>query len=54
MQMETPEDTEVLILGGGAAGLMCAYRLGELGIPAIVVEKIGRLGERSLSQEGAM
>ncbi|MEC8050300.1 MAG: NAD(P)/FAD-dependent oxidoreductase, partial [Myxococcota bacterium] len=52
MQMETPEDTEVLILGGGAAGLMCAYRLGELGIPAIVVEKNREVGRKILISGG--
>ena len=52
MQMDIPYDAEVLILGGGAAGLMCAYRLGELGIQAIVLEKIAKLGGRSLFLEG--
>ena len=52
MQMDIPYDAEVLILGGGAAGLMCAYRLGELGIQAIVLEKNREVGRKILISGG--
>ena len=37
------QKTDVLIIGGGMAGVLCAYRLGQAGIPYILVEadKIG-------------
>lgn len=36
--------TEALVIGGGMAGVLCAYRLKEMGVDCIVVEG-GRLGE---------
>ncbi|KAJ7450862.1 FAD/NAD(P)-binding domain-containing protein [Mycena latifolia] len=44
---ETEEDTTVLIVGGGQAGLMCAARFGRMGIRALIVEK----GERAIGEE---
>ncbi|KAG1733994.1 FAD/NAD(P)-binding domain-containing protein [Suillus lakei] len=38
-------DPTVLIVGGGQSGLMCAARLGRLGIRALVVEKNARVGD---------
>ncbi len=35
---ELPETAEVVIIGGGMAGLLCAFFLKEAGIPAIVLE----------------
>ncbi len=31
--------TDVLIIGGGIAGILCAYRLWQMGVPYILVEK---------------
>ena len=45
---------EVLILGGGAAGLMCALRLGELGIRTIVLEKNREVGTKDFDLRGTM
>ncbi|MBQ9121825.1 MAG: FAD-binding oxidoreductase, partial [Clostridia bacterium] len=33
-----PQSAEVLIIGGGMAGLLCAYLLKESGIRAIILE----------------
>ena len=41
--------TEVLVAGGGLAGLYLAYRLEQAGIGYLVVEARGRLGGRVLS-----
>ncbi|KAG0693602.1 FAD/NAD(P)-binding domain-containing protein [Suillus ampliporus] len=38
-------DPTVLIVGGGQSGLMCAARLGRLGIRALVIEKSARVGD---------
>ncbi|OAX32752.1 FAD/NAD(P)-binding domain-containing protein [Rhizopogon vinicolor AM-OR11-026] len=38
-------DPTVLIIGGGQTGLMCAARLGKLGIRALVIEKDARVGD---------
>ncbi|KAG0693600.1 FAD/NAD(P)-binding domain-containing protein [Suillus ampliporus] len=38
-------DPTVLIVGGGQSGLMCAARLGRLGIRALVIEKNARVGD---------
>ncbi|KAJ7622197.1 FAD/NAD(P)-binding domain-containing protein [Roridomyces roridus] len=42
---EIERDPTVLIVGGGQAGLMCAARLGRMGIRALVVEKTPRVGD---------
>lgn len=33
------ETTDVLIIGAGPAGLMCANALGELGVQTIIVDR---------------
>ncbi|KAJ7235390.1 FAD/NAD(P)-binding domain-containing protein [Mycena rebaudengoi] len=38
-------DPTVLIIGGGQAGLMCAARLGRMGIRSLVIEKTKRVGD---------
>ncbi|KAG1733997.1 FAD/NAD(P)-binding domain-containing protein [Suillus lakei] len=38
-------DPTVLIVGGGQSGLMCAARLGRLGIRVLVIEKNARVGD---------
>jgi cation diffusion facilitator CzcD-associated flavoprotein CzcO len=39
------QDPDVLVIGGGLAGLMMAARLGQLGIRTLVVEKTNRIGD---------
>lgn len=43
---------EVAILGGGAAGLMCAYRLGQLGVKSVILEKNREVGRKILISGG--
>ncbi|HHY06010.1 MAG TPA: FAD-binding protein, partial [Clostridia bacterium] len=38
----------VVVIGGGAAGLMAAGRAGELGVPVILLEKNKKLGRKLL------
>ena len=33
-----PKKVEVVVIGGGMAGLLCAYLLKESGVPSIVLE----------------
>jgi monoamine oxidase len=40
-------DTEVAIIGGGAAGIGAARRLHDAGVPCLIVEARARLGGRS-------
>ena len=43
------DDTEVAIIGGGAAGLAAARRLTEAGVPCLIVEARSRLGGRAFT-----
>lgn len=43
----TVHDTRVLIVGAGVAGLTCAFRLQQAGIPSQVFEGSGRIGGRT-------
>jgi squalene-associated FAD-dependent desaturase len=45
----SPADPDVLVVGGGVAGLACATRLCELGRRVVLVEAHGRLGGRAAS-----
>ena len=45
-------DFDVLIIGGGAAGLMCALTAGERGRRVLVVEKANRCGKKILMSGG--
>jgi zeta-carotene desaturase len=45
----SPADADVLVVGGGVAGLACATRLAELGRRVVLVEGHGRLGGRAAS-----
>jgi predicted flavoprotein YhiN len=46
------ETTDVLILGGGAAGLMCAIEAGKRGLRVVVVEHAERVGKKILISGG--
>ena len=37
--LESQVSTDVLIIGGGMAGLLCAYRLKEAGVSCVVAER---------------
>ncbi|MBN1246905.1 MAG: FAD-dependent oxidoreductase [Anaerolineae bacterium] len=43
-------ETEVLILGGGPAGMSAAIELGQLGVPTLLVDDKARLGGKLLLQ----
>jgi predicted Rossmann fold flavoprotein len=45
-------DFDVIILGGGAAGLMCAIEAGKRGRRAAVLERAGRIGKKILISGG--
>ncbi|EJD51972.1 FAD/NAD(P)-binding domain-containing protein [Auricularia subglabra TFB-10046 SS5] len=42
---EKATDPTVLIIGGAQNGLLCAARMAQMGIPALVIEKEGRIGD---------
>lgn len=44
--------TDVIILGGGAAGLMCALQAGRLGLKVRVLEHANRVGKKILMSGG--
>ncbi len=46
-----PTDTEVIIIGAGAAGLAAARELGRLGRSAVLIESLHRIGGRAYSEE---
>lgn len=39
-----PAPHNILVIGGGISGLACAWRLGALGLPALLLERRGRFG----------
>lgn len=45
-------DFDVIILGGGAAGLMCAIEAGKRGRRVAVLERAGRIGKKILISGG--
>jgi len=46
------QDFDVIILGGGAAGLMCAIEAGKRGRRVAVLERAGRIGKKILISGG--
>src|SRR6266496_4339191 len=45
-------DFDVIVLGGGAAGLMCAIEAGKRGRRVAVLERAGRIGKKILISGG--
>jgi len=45
-------DFQVIVLGGGAAGLMCAIEAGKRGRRVVVLERAGRIGKKILISGG--
>ncbi|GAB3385350.1 BaiN/RdsA family NAD(P)/FAD-dependent oxidoreductase [Lysobacter fragariae] len=50
--MPSATATDVLIIGGGAAGLMCAITAGQLGKSVVVIEHANRVGKKILMSGG--
>ncbi len=46
------QDFDVIVLGGGAAGLMCAIEAGKRGRRVAVLERAGRIGKKILISGG--
>jgi len=46
------QDVDVIVLGGGAAGLMCAIEAGKRGRRVAVLERAGRVGKKILISGG--
>ncbi|WP_119393861.1 BaiN/RdsA family NAD(P)/FAD-dependent oxidoreductase [Salinibius halmophilus] len=44
--------TDVVIIGGGAAGLMCAYQAAERGLSVVVIEQAKKVGRKILMSGG--
>jgi predicted Rossmann fold flavoprotein len=52
MPASNPTAADVLIIGGGAAGLMCAITAGQLGKRVVVIEHANRVGKKILMSGG--
>jgi predicted Rossmann fold flavoprotein len=50
--MPSPATADVLIIGAGAAGLMCAFTAGQRGRRVVVVEHANRVGKKILMSGG--
>src|SRR6266699_1904229 len=50
--MIVTHDFDVIVLGGGAAGLMCAIEAGKRGRRVAVLERAGRIGKKILISGG--
>jgi predicted flavoprotein YhiN len=46
MKQEAKIDTDIIVIGGGAAGLMAAGRAGELGASVLLLEKTDGIGKK--------
>lgn len=47
-----PESTDVLIVGAGAAGLMCSFRAGQRGRSVLLVDHANKVGKKILMSGG--
>lgn len=47
-----PENTDVLIVGAGAAGLMCAFRAGQRGRSVLLLDHANKVGKKILMSGG--
>lgn len=47
-----PEEMDVLIIGAGAAGLMCAFRAGQRGRSVLLVDHANKVGKKILMSGG--
>ena len=47
-----PENTDVLIVGAGAAGLMCAFRAGQRGKSVLLLDHANKVGKKILMSGG--
>lgn len=52
MMPEGEREPVVVVVGGGLAGLTCAYELGKLGLSPILLERGGHFGGKVMSSEG--
>jgi predicted Rossmann fold flavoprotein len=52
MSTAFPKQTEVLIIGAGAAGLMCAAKAGQRGRRVLVVDHANKVGKKILMSGG--
>src|SRR3954451_10778669 len=50
--MTVRQDFDVIVLGAGAAGLMCAIEAGKRGRRVVVLERAGRIGKKILISGG--
>ena len=50
--MHSPLDFDIAIIGGGAAGLMCALTAGHAGLRVVVLEHANRVGKKILMSGG--
>src|SRR4051794_23457959 len=50
--MRVKQDLDAIILGGGAAGLMCAIEAGKRGRRVVLLERAGRIGKKILISGG--
>ncbi len=51
MQAQVDVDVDVVVVGGGIAGLFAAIRLGEVGLRCVVLESRDRVGGRLLTKQ---
>jgi len=47
MNTEEKKDTDIIVVGGGAAGLMAAGRAAELGARVLLLEKTESCGKKN-------
>jgi predicted Rossmann fold flavoprotein len=50
--MSLPETVDVLVIGAGAAGLMCAFRAGQRGRNVLIIDHANKVGKKILMSGG--